>query len=219
MREKNLVRLQPPFAVLSLELIVENRQRGFSPQKKDKKGSSPQMVIVPSKAYSSKLFFFFSPTTVLLFSSVVWQKICPGEEEEDKGSYARRRTKRGPFFFFFFFGWKFSFNYRGVSCLAICVHFPLSSPFLPLPSLPLFRGSKLILSSPPISSFFSRFLGIIELFERVNLLPLNEIRTSPPRKPRVHACVRNYEAQTVSRQRKYTRCREGISIRSGRRKF
>lgn len=80
---------------------------------------------------------------------------------------------------------------------------------LPLPLSQSWPFSPRDLSLPPRPS------SDIELFEWINLLPLNETRT---RTPRVHVCE-YCEAQTVSRQRKYTRCREGISIRSGKRKF
>lgn len=111
---------------------------------------------------------------------------------EDKGS----RTKRGAFF-----PWKFSFNYRGVVCLAICLH------FLFLFSPPLPRGSKL--------TFSRSLLPRISIIRMDKFVTLNETRT---RTPRVHVCEIT-KRKAVSRQRKYTRGREGISIRSGKRKF
>lgn len=95
-------------------------------------------------------------------------------------------------------------------------HFPLSFSFFLFPSFPfLFLVDQSWPFSPRDLSLLPRPSSDIELFEWINLLPLNETRT---RTPRVHVCE-YCEAQTVSRQRKYTRCREGISIRSGKRKF
>lgn len=58
------------------------------------------------------------------------------------------------------------------------------------------------------------FLGY-RIIRMDKFVTLNETRT---RTPRVHVCEIT-KRKPVSRQRKYTRCREGISIRSGKRKF
>lgn len=105
---------------------------------------------------------------------------------EDKGS----RTKRGAFF-----PWKFSFNYRGVVCLAICVHFLFL--FSPPPSSS--SWIKVDLSSISSSSD-------IELFEWINLLPLMKLAREPP-------------AYTCAKLRSANRFRANVNIHDAAKEF
>lgn len=165
------------------------------------------MVIIPSKACSSsrgcssKFFFLFPTITVPLFSPVVWQKICPKGRIRALVRAASNETRT-------IFSMEILVQ---LSRRRMSRHMRTLSSLFSFPSL--FTWIKVDLFSPSIFPFYSsRFFGY-RIIRMDKFVTLNEI--PPPPRTR----VRNYEAQTVSRQRKYTRCREGISIRSGKRKF
>lgn len=131
-------------------------------------------------------FFLFPTTTVPLFSPVVWQKICPGGR-------IRALVRNEEHFFHFF--WKFSFNYRGVVCLAICLHFLFL--FSPPPS----SSSWIKVDLSSISSFSD-----IELFEWINLLPLMKLAREPP-------------AYTCAKLRSANRFRANVNIHDAAKEF